>query len=314
MDFGEIIGHDRMKFEISKAIDMKRFSHAHIIVGEDGIGKSIIAREIADNLVENKNKGQHADIIEYRLKKKKKSIGIDDIKNIIEETVKKPYQGNRKVIIVYKADLITEAAQNAFLKTIEEPFPGVYIILLCEKLDSILDTIQSRCEVHKLSRLKNSQIIEFLDEKFPDMPQEKRKAVVAFSDGIPGRAEKFIQDSSLDEIRNTILELLRALKNTQVDIIYGYSSFLFRHREDWREIFTCILSYIRDIFIYKETGSKGMIINSDKFNDIKILGEIFSFSKLNCIIDIVNKAEKKLERNVNQSLVFDSMLLKMQEV
>ncbi|MBA5851400.1 DNA polymerase III subunit delta' [Clostridium sp. cel8] len=314
MDFAEIIGHDKIKSQILREIKLNRFSHAHIIVGEDGIGKSIIALETAKIIVNNKKTGFSTDIIEYKLRENRKSIGIDDIKNIIDETSKKPYEGNKKVIIVYNADLITETAQNAFLKTIEEPFEGVYIILLCEKMDNILDTIQSRCAVYKLSRLKDDEMIEFLNKRFPSLSHEEKKSIIAFSDGIPGRAEKFIQDTSFHEIRNTSLDLLKDLNNGDLDVISKYSSFLFKYRTEWKELFTCILSYIRDVFVYKETANQEMLINRDKFYDIKLIGEMFSFSKLSYIIDIIKRAEKKLEANVNPNLVFNSIILKMQEV
>lgn len=99
-----------------------------------------------------------------------------------------------------------------------------------------------------------------------------------------------------------------------IEFISKYSLFLFKHKDEWQEILTCILSYIRDALIYKETGNKNFLINSDKFNDIKNMCEIFSFNKLNGIINIIKRTRMKLEDNVSPSLVFDSMLVNMQEV
>lgn len=314
MYFDDIIGHDKIIAQITRTVESNRFSHAHVIVGEDGIGKSIIARETARKILGKKEARQYADIVEYKLKSNKKSIGIDDIKNIIGETNKRPYECDNKVIIVYHADLMTEAAQNAFLKTIEEPYPCIYIILLCEKLDNILDTIQSRCEIYKLNRLRDDEIVEFLNRNYPNLRQDDQKPIIAFSDGIPGRAEKFIEDEDFHQIRNNTLELLKELPKGKLEIMNKYSSFLAKYKENWQEIFTCMLSYIRDVFIYKETGDQKMLINSDKFDDIKFIGEMFSFNKLDYIIDIIKNARKMLSGNVNSNLVFDSMLLKMQEV
>lgn len=312
--FDDIIGHDKIIAQINMSVESNRFSHAHIIAGEDGIGKSIIARETAKKVLGTKQASQYVDIVEYKLKNNKKSVGIDDVKNIIGETNKRPYEYNNKVIIVYNADLMTEAAQNAFLKTIEEPPSSIYIILLCEKLDNILDTIQSRCEVYKLNRLKDDEMVEFLNRNYPELQCDEHKSIIAFSDGIPGRAEKFIEDKNFHQIRNDTLELLKELSKDKIEIMHKYASFLFKYREDYEEIFTCILSYIRDVFIYKETGDKKMLINSDKFEDIKFIGEMFSFNKLNGIIDVIKNSRNMLSGNVNSNLVFDSMLLKMQEV
>ncbi len=314
MSFNTIIGHENVKFQITNSIEQGRFSHAHIIVGEDGIGKSHIAKEIGVKILGKLENKQYADIIEFKLIKGKKSIGIDEIKNIIEETSKKPYEGDKKVIIVYNADKMTEAGQNAFLKTIEEPPKGVFIILLCEKLESILDTIKSRCQIYKLNRLSEEEMDEFLNSKFHNLQEEELKAINAFSVGVPGRAEKFINDSSLKEIRSNIISILKIISENNIEETLIYESFFIKYKNEWQEVLTCILSYIRDVLIYKETANKNLIINIDKIKDIKDIAEMFSFNKLNGIINIVKDTRIKLERNVNTILVFDSMLLKMQEV
>ena len=81
----------------------------------------------------------------------------------------------------------------------------------------------------------------------------------------------------------------------------------------WQEILTCLLSYVRDIIIYKETGMDELIINLDKIDYIKKLTEVFSYNKLSSIIDIVNNTKSNLESNVNASMAYHIMLLNMKE-
>lgn len=314
MSFNEIIGHENIKFQIINSIRHERFCHAHIIVGEDGIGKSLIAKETAIEILGKLQNKQYADIIEFKLTNGKKSIGIDEIKNIIEETIKKPYEGDKKVIIVYNSDKMTETAQNAFLKTIEEPPKGIFIILLCEKLENILDTIKSRCQTYKLNRLSEDEMHAFLNNNFKNLSEEELKAIFAFSDGIPGRAEEFTKNVSLKEIRDNTIKSLRIIGKNNLEETLCYESFFMKYKNEWQEVLTCILAYIRDALIYKETADKNLIINIDKIEDIKDMAEMFSFNKLNGIIDIIKETRIKLERNVNPILVFDFMLLKMQEV
>jgi DNA polymerase-3 subunit delta' len=314
LSFNAIIGHDTVKLQIINSINRERFSHAHIITGEEGIGKSLIARETAIKLLKKDIERQYVDIIEFKLLKDKKSIGIEEIKSIIQETTKKPYEGNKKVIILYNADKMTEAAQNAFLKTIEEPPKGIFIILLCEKLENVLDTIKSRCQIYKLNRLNEAEMIKFLNTKFENLQEDKIKAISAFSDGVPGRAERFIEDKSLIEIRDTVLEILKGICEGRVDKTLAYAEFMIKYKNDWQEVLTYFLSYIRDALIYKETGNKELIINIDKISEIKDIAEMFSFNKLSGIINIIKDTRSKLERNVNVALVFDSMLVKIQEV
>lgn len=314
MSFYRIIGHDIIKSQIENSIKMGRLSHASIFVGEDGIGKSLFAEELAVKILGKDEIKQYVDIIKLKLFKNKKSIGIEEIKYIIEEINKKPYEGDKKVVILYNSDKLTEAAQNALLKTIEEPPQGSFIILLCEKLDGILDTVKSRCQIYKLNRLNSKDMKVFLNSKFPRLSDQELISIMAFSDGVPGRAEKFISSSALREVRNMTINIFKKLYDRDINITLEFSDYLFKERDNWEEILTCMLSYIRDVLIYKETGSSDLIINRDKFEDLKAIGEMFSFNKLNAIINIIGSVRQKLDRNVSSTLVFDSMLMKMQEV
>ena len=151
---------------------------------------------------------QYVDLVEWRIEKNKSTIGVNSIRTLIEEINKKPYEGDKKVIIIYAADKMTAQAQNAFLKTIEEPPKNVTILLLCENLEVILDTIKSRCQIHKLKSLNVDEMEEFLKINYTDLSLEEIKVIVAFSDGIPGKAEKFIGDNNFKDIRNITLEIL----------------------------------------------------------------------------------------------------------
>lgn len=314
LEFPNIIGHEGVKSQINNSIKFGRASHAHIICGEDGIGKSLIAKCTAQSLLNKKEDREYADIIEYRGLLGKKSIGVGEVRVLAEEINKKPVEGDKKVIIIYGAQNMTSEAQNAFLKNIEEPPLGVYIILLCENLQDMLDTIKSRCQIHKLQRLSNEEMYRFINKYYPNVNKEQIKSILAFSDGIPGRALGFIEDASLKEIRDVSEDILLNLSRMNKDEILKYESFLMKYKDQWKEVLTWFLSYIRDVIIYKETGKEELIINIDKFEKIKEISETFSYNKLNDIIEIIKNSKQKLSSNVNYALVFDYMLLRMQEV
>lgn len=313
MNLRNIIGHENIKEHIERSIERGTFSHAHIFFGEDGIGKSLIAKAAALGILGKSDDRDYADIIEYRIPKNRKSIGVNEIRELIEEINKKPVEGNKKVIIIYEAESMTQEAQNAFLKTIEEPPNGIFIMLLCENMEFILDTIKSRCQIYKFHRLSENDMVNFLKNKFPELTKDELKPLMAFSDGIPGRAEQFLKDSSLKEIRDITEEILINIDKKNKEQILKYEDFLIKYKAEWKEVLTWFLSYIRDVLVYKETGDDGLLINIDKLNGIKVLSESFSFNKLNGIIDIIKITRQKLDRNVNPGLVFDFMLLKMQE-
>ncbi|WP_125154556.1 DNA polymerase III subunit delta' [Clostridium rectalis] len=308
-----IIGHTNIKTQIINSIDNKRFSHAHIFSGEDGIGKGPLAKGIAIYLMKEKINKQYVDIIEFGIEKNKKTIGVDRVKSIIREINIKPYEKDKKVVIIHNADCMTIEAQNSFLKTIEEPPQGVFIFMLCENLENLLDTIKSRCQIYKLHHLTNKEMMEFLKREYSYLNNKEIETIVSFSDCIPGRAEKFIKDKSFQNIRNLTIDILKKLKNPEIDILQ-FENELMKYKFMWEEILTCFFSYIRDVFIYKETGHIDLIINGDKIDDVKGISEMFSINELNDIIDIIKYTRKKLDRNVNSALVFNSMLFKMQEV
>ena len=314
MSFESIIGHNSIKNQISKSIKLDKLSHAHLLVGEDGIGKSKLAKNIGFKILGKNEERQYVDLVEWRIEKSKSTIGVNSIRTLTEEINKKPYEGDKKVIIIYDAHKMTVQAQNAFLKTIEEPPKNVTILLLCENLEVILDTIKSRCQIHKLKNLNVDEMEEFLKRDHSYLPLEEIKVIVAFSDGIPGKAEKFIQDDNFKDIRNITMEILLKLNKVGTEELIKYEKNLSNQKEKFEEILTAFLSYIRDTIIYKEIEEENLIINIDKLLNIKELANIFSFNKLNGIINIINDTRENLDRNVNPGLTFEVMLLKMQEV
>ena len=138
-------------------------SHAHLIAGEDGVGKGKLANILAKFILNGYLDREYVDIINYS--SEKSSFGVDDVRDIIEEVYKKPFEKDKKVIIIHEGNKLTIQAQNALLKTIEEPPKGVYIIILCESLELILDTIKSRCEIYKLKPLTKSELYEYIKIK-----------------------------------------------------------------------------------------------------------------------------------------------------
>jgi DNA polymerase-3 subunit delta' len=307
------IGHKSVINDLIKLIKLGKMSHANLFVGEDGIGKSLIAKYCSIHILGKETNREYADIKEYKISSNRKTISVDQIRDIIEETNKKPYEGDKKVIIVHDADKMTVQAQNAFLKTIEEPPKGVVVILLCESTDRILDTILSRCQIYKLKRLTEEEIDKFIYIKYPNITEEDMRVVKAFCNGIPGRVEKFKEDSMFISIREHIMKIMIEINKAQLIDFLENENILVKYKDQWKEVLICLFSYVRDVMIYKETGNGEMIINLDKINDIKQLAGEFSFKRLNNIINIINKTRVNLESNVNGAMVYHIMLLKMKE-
>ena len=213
----KFIGYETLINNFRNRCMNNTLSHAHLIAGADGIGKSKLANILAKLILNGELDREYVDIINYR--SNKASFGVDDVRNIIEEVSKKPFEGDKKVVIIHEGNKLTIQAQNALLKTIEEPPIGVHIIILCESLELILDTIKSRCEIYKLTPLTKKELYEYIKIKEFNYNESEIKSAIAFSEGIPGRIDRYFNDDTLKELRNKIIDLIKDLNKNNVEVI-----------------------------------------------------------------------------------------------
>ena len=306
----EFIGFENIINGFMKRADKDTLSHAHIISGPEGIGKSIVARMFAMKILGKTEEHNYADIIHY--KSNKASLGIDEVRKIIEEVSKKPYEGDKKVIIIHGGDKLTIQAQNAMLKTIEEPPKGVYIILLTESLELLLDTIKSRCQVYKLTPLSKEDMIKYIS-KSGETDKNKISAALAYAEGIPGKADRLINDESLDKLRDLIMGLLNQVNNKNESLVLEYENILSKYKTEKDEILNLLSSVIRDIIVYKELENRDIIINIDRLDEIGELALTLSYNKLNSMLNCIEEARKNFKSNVSYSMTMSVMLIGFME-
>jgi DNA polymerase III subunit delta' len=151
----KIIGHSSQLAEISQLIANDRMPNSIVISGDKGIGKSVFANVIAEQILKSDIAIATDCLV---LNSNKSSIGIDAIRDANEFLVKSPTIGKNRVVIMDKADALTINAANALLKSLEEPKNGRYIILVSESLDNILPTIKSRCYKIALRPLSQEEV------------------------------------------------------------------------------------------------------------------------------------------------------------
>lgn len=307
----KFIGHNKVIEGFMKRAENNTLSHAHLITGRDGIGKSIIADIFVSKILKKEIGKQNVDAIHYR--NKKASIGVSEVRDIIEEVYKRPYEGDKKVIVIYDAEKLTIQAQNALLKTIEEPPNGVYILLLTTNLESLLDTIKSRCQIYKLTPLNKEEMIDFINLNY-EVSDEQLSSLLAYSEGIPGRVEKFLNDPKLQSLRNLIIDMLRDINKNEVDITIKYEKLFYHYKDEKEELLNIISSFVRDIILYKEINDKRLIINSDKNKEIEELVQMMSYRKLNGMLQYIDEARMNLKQNINFSMTISIMLMGFLEV
>ena len=201
--FADIVGQEQIKEHLENAINMNKVSHAYIINGERNAGKEFIAKTFAMALqCENRQEyepcqechscsqaksGNHPDII-FITHEKPGTIGVDDIRSQINnDVVIKPYSAPKKIYIINEGEKMTVQAQNALLKTLEEPPEYAVILILTTNMETLLPTILSRCVVLNMKPVRNDQIKKFLMENM-EIPDYKADICVAFARGNLGKA------------------------------------------------------------------------------------------------------------------------------
>lgn len=308
----KILGHKNIVEGIDRRECNNSFSHANLIAGSDGIGKSVLAKYIANKIIKPRDGAESVDIVRYY--PKSASFGVDDVRNIIEEVSKKPYEGNRKVLILYKCDKMTVQAQNALLKTIEEPPEGVYLILLSDSLETILDTIQSRCQVYKLTPLSKEEILEYIELKYPELNDQDKQAAIAYSTGIPGKIDRFLGDDNLKTLRGICIELFEDIVNRSNDIVLKYQEQLKNLKDEKIELLDILILFIRDIMLFKELNKVSSIINIDKADKIQDISRRLTYKKLNSMLEYIEEARTNFNSNTNYSMTISVLLMGFAEV
>ncbi len=307
----EFIGYEKIIEGFFRRVDNGTLSHAHLIIGPNGIGKSILARIFALKILNKEKDIDYVDIVNYR--PSKASMGVDEVREIIEEVSKRPYEGDKKVIIIHEGSKLTIQAQNALLKTIEEPPQGVYIILLAESLETLLETIKSRCQVYKLTPLNNKQIEKYINT-LGNYSEEEIKASLAYGEGIPGKAERLLNDDNLSELREIIVKLLKDINYAKEDLVLIYENKLENYKAQQDEVLNLMASFIRDIIVSKEVEDKNKIINIDKYDDIVEIANSLSYKKLNLMLEYIKEGRVNLMNNGSYSLVISVILMGFLEV
>ncbi|WP_294127935.1 DNA polymerase III subunit delta' [uncultured Clostridium sp.] len=307
----DFIGHEALINNFKQRCLKNTLSHAHLIAGEDGVGKGKLANILAKFILNGDLDREYVDIINYS--SEKSSFGVDDVRDIIEEVYKKPFEKDKKVIIIHEGNKLTIQAQNALLKTIEEPPKGVYIIILCESLELILDTIKSRCEIYKLKPLTKSELYEYIKIKKFNYDENEIKSAIAFSEGVPGRIDRYFNDDKLRELRNNIVILIKNLNKNDLEAILQQEESFSNLKNDKEEVLNIFGLFIRDILINKEIENEEFIINSDKLEDIKELTKEMSFKKLNNMIKTIEEARRNIKSNVSWGMMLRVMLIGFME-
>ena len=325
--FKDVVGHKDIIKYINNAVTEDRVSHAYILNGERGSGKKMLANLFAMTLLCEKQgpdpcnechsciqaeSGNHPDIIRVT-HEKPNTISVDDIREQVNNTIDiKPYQGPYKIYIIPEADRMTAQAQNALLKTIEEPPKYAVILLLTENAQLLLPTINSRCVMLKLRNIKDTLIKKYLMEKL-EIPDYKADVCTAFAQGNMGRAIMLANSEHFNEIREEAVQLLKYIHEMELSEIVNAVNHITVYKLEISDYLDIIMIWYRDVLMYKATKELDKVVFKDQIQYIKEQAKRSSYEGIELILDSLEKAKARLKANVNFELVMELLFLTIKE-
>ncbi len=344
-DFSDIYDQEQMKEHMQYVLKTDKASHAYIISGEDGSGKEFIARIFAKALqCSNRQEkdgeidacglcpscikamsDNHPDIITIT-HDKPASIGVDDIRlRLRDDVVIKPYESKYKIYIIPEGEKMTIAAQNALLKTLEEPPSYIIIIILTNNLNAFLPTIISRCIVLPTRPVRDEVIKKYLMENC-HVVDYKAELAAAFARGNIGKALELSSNERFENLKNETIDLIVKLENLEIyQIMERVHTLLepadgedknskkgidMKQYEDFADI---LLFFFRDLLVFKATENMDHLIFTDKVSYISSVTKKCSYDDISSILKNIDIAKNRISSNVNIDLALELMLIGIKE-
>ena len=326
-DFSNIIGHETIIEYFRNAISMDKVSHAYILNGEDKSGKLMLAEAFAAALqCEEKGmepcgncrsckqaEGRNQPDILYVSHEKPNTISVDDVrKQINDDIALKPYSSKFKIYIVDEAEKMNVQAQNALLKTMEEPPSYAVILLLTVNADSFLPTILSRCVRLDLKPVSDEKIRKYLIEQ-KQVSKDQADICVAFAQGNVGKAIRLSDSENFNEMKNSAISLIKRLDEIDLHGMMEAVKKITDYKLEINDYFDFIMIWYRDVLLYKATADANRLIFRDEVYSIKKAASHSSYEGIETILTALDKAKDRLRANVNFELLIELLLLTIKE-
>lgn len=285
--FANLYGQEAAVGHLQNALRTGRISQVYILCGEEGSGRMQLAmcfaktlqchhRREQDGLLEacgechscrQAESGNHPDIIPVYPQKESRTgaLLVDDARLIKDDVMIRPYSSDWKIYIIPHADRMNQQAQNALLKTLEEPPSYAVLILLAESTEGFLPTVLSRCVLLRLHPVEEEQIAAHLTQDGTD--QERALLCARLSHGNPGRAAALAQDEEKWTFRNVCTDLLLRLPSEGT---LEFTQFAAGITPEQTEQFLDVAeSWIRDLAVLRSAGSREKLIFEDHRDDLE---------------------------------------------
>lgn len=326
-EFKDIIGQEQIREHLQTALRLHKISHAYIINGERNSGKEFIAKIFAMALQCEKGgeepcqkcrsckqalSGNHPDIIRL-IHEKPNTIGVEDIRTQINHDMDiKPYQGPFKIYIINEGEKMTVQAQNALLKTLEEPPEYGVILILTTGVEALLPTILSRCVLLKMRPVRDELVKKYLMENL-QIPDYKAKVCTAFARGNIGRAKLLASSEEFDRVKEEAVTLLKYINEMEISEIVAAIKKIMEYQLDVTDYLDILSIWYRDVLMFKAMNDVNHLIFREEIQYIRKVADNSSYEGIETILDALDKAKSRLSANVSFDLTMELLLLTIQE-
>ncbi|MDO5695476.1 MAG: hypothetical protein Q4P30_01805 [Eubacteriales bacterium] len=306
--FENIIGHERQKSYLSRVAAAENPAHAYIFAGSRGLGKRRVAMGFAALL----QKTSETTLSDCRIiDTQGKSIGVDVIREqLVEDVQIAPFSKQWKIYIIRNAQKLTLQAQNAMLKTLEEPPAYAVIILLVNDERKLTETVKSRCVMLQFSAPSEEEAVAHL-MAVEDLSRADAVKLVRITDANIGRALKFAERYKEGKPWADIIYVLTHLGEMKTHEILSFVKGL---DDDSTDLFLSVLyTYYKDMLYYKLSNEINDLVLPELQRSVMNNVRTMSYKNMYESVDAITEAIRRLEANANRATVFEILLLTIKE-
>jgi DNA polymerase III subunit delta' len=324
--FSKVVGQQTVKKLLAEALRSRQFSHAYLFEGPVGLGKEIMAREFAAailcesdhppchecNSCRQVAAGTHQELrwIVPENPEKDTSLSVETIRSMIKDVYLKPYTGDWKIYVFPQADIMTPQAQNALLKTLEEPPDHAVMILASAQPEKLLPTVLSRCQRATFRPVSSHDIRNWLLNRY-ELSEVQASQVAAFANGTPSRAVRLMESDAFRQLRNEFLELTDLLVDGQLSPLLDAGLALMRAKNQALDVIGLWQEWFRDLHVLKLEGEADLLINQDQIDRLLRQASAFRRKTVSQSIDLLEECREDLVNHGNQAYVTEMLLINL---
>lgn len=303
-NFSDIVGQKKAIKTLINNLENEHLNHAYLFLGPAGIGKRTSAHIFARQIILQSDadapiffkENMHPDILVIKKEENKTLVSKEQITKILEPwLIIKPYRARNKVAIIEDSNNLSIEAENALLKTLEEP-PFYAVIIMVSDENNLLETIISRCQIVNFFPI-GAEAIEMLLLK-KGIARQQARQIAGVCQGSIALALNYAEEG-FEELWGKALEIVRGLAGSRYSEIFNASEEIEKRP---LLLINLIQAVIRDIYIYNKTNKKELVLVKDSLKysqEVRISDE----KKLALVWQQVNQYKKYYRASVNKTLL-----------